>query len=58
MAVENKGGKVTLYKRAEAEIIEKKSRFIGHAIPVRSEAEAQEFIAEMKRQYADATHNV
>lgn len=58
MAVENKGGKVTLYKRAEAEIIEKKSRFIGHAIPVRSEAEAQEFIAEMKKQYADATHNV
>lgn len=58
MAVESSGGKVTLYKRAEAEIIEKKSRFIGHAIPVRSEAEAQEFIAEMKRKYADATHNV
>lgn len=51
-------GKVTLYKRADAEIIEKKSRFIGHAIPVRSEAEAQEFVAEIKKKYSDATHNV
>ncbi len=50
--------KVTLYKSAEAEIIEKKSRFIGHATPVKSEAEAQEFVSEMKRKYADATHNV
>ena len=55
---ENKDGKITLYKRAEAEIIEKKSRFIGHAIPVRSESEAQDFIAEIKKKYADATHNV
>ena len=51
-------GKVTLYKRCDAEIVEKKSRFIGHATPVKSEAEAQEFVAEMKRLYADATHNV
>ena len=58
MSVGNKDGKITLYRRAEAEIIEKKSRFIGHAKPVRSEAEAQDFIAEMKKQYADATHNV
>ncbi len=55
---ENVKGKVTLYKRADAEIIEKKSRFIGHAIPVKDEAEAQAFVAEMKRKYADATHNV
>lgn len=58
MAVEKTGNKITLFKRAEAEIIEKKSRFIGHAIPVTTEAEAQEFIAEMKKKYADATHNV
>jgi len=51
-------GRVTLYKRADAEIIEKKSRFIGHATPVRSEAEAAEFVSEMKKKYADATHNV
>jgi len=54
----NVNGRVTLYKRAEVEIVEKKSRFIGRATPVRSEAEAAEFVAEMKRKYADATHNV
>ena len=58
MALENIKGKITLYKRADAEIIEKKSRFIGHAIPVKTEADAQAFIAEMKGIYADATHNV
>lgn len=58
MSIENVSGRVTLYKRADAEIIEKKSRFIGHATPVRSEAEASEFVAQMKKKYADATHNV
>ena len=58
MADENIKGRITLYKRAEAEIVEKKSRFIGHATPVKSEAEAAEFVAEMKKKYADATHNV
>ncbi len=51
-------GKITLYQRAEVEIVEKKSRFIGRATPVKSEAEAAEFVAEMKKKYADATHNV
>lgn len=54
----NQKGKVTLYKRADAEIIEKKSRFIGHVTPVKTEQEAQAFILEIKKQYADATHNV
>ncbi len=58
MDASNVKGKVTLYKRCDAEVIEKKSRFIGHATPVKSEAEAQEFVAEMKRLYSDATHNV
>ncbi|MBQ8525014.1 MAG: YigZ family protein [Clostridia bacterium] len=58
MADINVSGRVTLYKRAEVEIIEKKSRFIGRATPVRSEAEAAEFVSEMKKKYADATHNV
>lgn len=58
MSFENVSGRVTLYKRADAEIIEKKSRFIGHATPVKSEAEAAEFVTEMKKLYADATHNV
>lgn len=41
----------------EDEFIEKKSRFIGRAWPVESEAEALERIAEMKKQHYDATHN-
>ena len=48
MIPENVKGKVTLYRRAEAEIIEKKSRFIGHAVPVKNEQEAQAFVAENK----------
>ncbi|MBR6807505.1 MAG: YigZ family protein [Clostridia bacterium] len=58
MSLENVKGKVTLYRRADAEIIEKKSRFIGHAVPVKNEEEAQAFVNEMKATYADATHNV
>jgi len=58
VALDNVKGRVTLYRRADAELIEKKSRFIGHAAPVRNETEAAEFVAEMKRKYADATHNV
>lgn len=58
MDLENVKGKVTLYRRADAEIIEKKSRFIGHAVPVKTEEDAQAFVAEMKSRYADATHNV
>lgn len=53
-----KCGKITLYQRATAEIIEKKSRFIGHAAPVKSEEEARAFIAEIKKKHSDATHNV
>ena len=58
MIPENVKGKVTLYRRAEAEIIEKKSRFIGHAVPVKNEQEAQAFVAEIKSIHANATHNV
>lgn len=52
------GGKLTLYSRADAEIIEKKSRFIAHAAPVKDEREAQLFIDEIKKKHSDATHNV
>ena len=37
--------------------IEKKSRFIGHIKPVVTEQEAAAFIAALKGQYWDATHN-
>lgn len=42
----------------EAELIEKKSRFIARVWPVSSESEAQEHIAEMRAKHHDATHNV
>ena len=42
----------------QAEFTEKKSRFIGRLWPTDSEEEAQAKIAEMRQQYADATHNV
>ena len=48
----------TILNRAEAELIEKKSRFIATVCPVKSEEEARAFIAEMKKKYWDATHNV
>lgn len=47
----------TLGTEAIGELIEKKSRFIATVRPVSSEAEAVEFIAEMKKKYWDARHN-
>ena len=47
----------TVYAGGEAEIIEKKSRFIATVRPVSSEEEATAFIAEMKKKYWDARHN-
>lgn len=41
-----------------AEFVEKKSRFIGYIKPVGDEESAQEFIKEIKKKHADATHNV
>ena len=36
---------------------EKRSRFLGHLVPVESEEEAKEFVSRMKKQYHDARHN-
>lgn len=41
----------------EGEYEEKKSRFIGHALPISSEEEAQLLIDQIKRKYWDARHN-
>lgn len=46
-----------LTKGAEAELVEKKSRFIATVRPVSNEQEAAEFIDEMKKKYYDARHN-
>ena len=50
--------RLALAKRASAEMIERKSVFIGTAAPIASEAEARELIEEMRHKYHDATHNV
>ncbi|MCD8039654.1 MAG: YigZ family protein [Lachnospiraceae bacterium] len=46
-----------LVKGAEAEYVEKKSRFIATVRPVSNEEEAAAFIDEMKKRYYDARHN-
>ena len=44
-------------KIAEAEFVEKKSRFIGHIWPVETEEEARAYIEEIKKKHYDARHN-
>ena len=48
----------TVLNLGSAEIVEKKSRFIANAMPVKSEEEAKAFIEEIKKRYWDARHNV
>ncbi len=48
----------TIAAPAEAEIVEKKSRFIGRIAPVETEEEALAFIAEVKAAHRMARHNV
>lgn len=45
------------YQAAETEFTEKRSRFIGHLLPVETEEQAREFIGQMKKKYYDARHN-
>jgi uncharacterized YigZ family protein len=47
----------TVYQGREAEIIEKKSRFIATVQPVHNEEEALAFIESIKKKYWNATHN-
>ena len=47
----------TLIRDAQAEFIERKSRFIGHGRPCETEEDALAFLAEMRAKYRDATHN-
>ena len=41
----------------ESEVLEKRSRFLGHLRPVSTEEEAKAFLLEIKKQYHDARHN-
>ncbi len=46
----------TISKTGESEIVISKSRFLGFCIPVASEAEAQETLAQIRKRYYDARH--
>ena len=48
---------MVLIEGAQAEIVEKKSRFIATVRPDQTEEEAVAFIDEMKKKYYDARHN-
>ena len=48
---------VTIKGTGQAEVVEKKSRFIATVAPVESEEEALAFIEAMKKKYWDARHN-
>lgn len=48
----------TVEKEASDFFIEKKSKFIGYAKPIKTQEEAVEFISEIKSKHWDATHNV
>lgn len=47
----------TIHKTGESLVVEKKSKFIGIAVPVSGEEEALAVTAEMKRRYRDARHH-
>lgn len=44
-------------KAGQGEVIEKKSRFIAHVLPIQSEEEALMHIERIKKEYWDARHN-
>lgn len=47
----------TIKTSVEVEIVEKKSKFIAHLLPVESVEEAEEMIKKTKKKYHDARHN-
>ena len=48
----------TIKQAASAEMIEKKSRFIGYCRPVKTEEEALAFIESIRARHREASHNV
>ena len=49
---------ITVRQEGRAEFVEKKSRFIGSCRPVKTEEEALAFVAQIKSEFWDASHNV
>ena len=48
----------TVERESETLIIEKKSKFISHVMPVDNETDALEYLNKIRSEYPDATHNV
>ena len=48
----------TVSRTAESTVIEKRSRFIATVKPCQTEQEALDFLAQIKKKYSDANHNV
>ena len=49
---------LTIMDPVEVEMVEKRSKFLGHMIHVKSRQEAESFISAIRSEYKDATHNV
>ena len=47
----------TIEERVQAQIVEKKSKFITNLFPVETQKEAEDIIKQIKKQYYDAKHN-
>ncbi|AIQ51108.1 MULTISPECIES: YigZ family protein [Paenibacillus] len=47
----------TVRSPGSREVVIRKSRFIGHVMPVDNEEEAMQFIEDIKKQHRNATHN-
>lgn len=48
----------TVKEQSQSLIVEKKSKFIANVKPVDNEEDALDFLAQMRSEYSDATHNV
>ena len=48
----------TVFDKGEAELTIERSRFIAHVSPAAGREEAEDFIAKIRREHRDATHNV
>ncbi len=48
---------ITIEEHKEAQIVEKKSKFIANLFPIENVAEAEAIIKQMKKKYYDARHN-
>ena len=46
-----------IYQGGSAEVIEKKSRFIGEIYPIGSEEEAQNIVNQIRKKHYDARHH-